>query len=168
MKKLMFLAVVLIGVLAFAQNFAFAQYQDKGPAKPDPWAGSWKLDVAKSKLHGPAPKEETVTSQPTGPDGNTVKYSISGTSADGKPISESYDGKADGKPYPFIANGQEVAKTSYHKDSDHQYSSQGTGADGSTSAGTVTLSKDGKTITIQEHIKGAQGEWDQTIVYNKR
>lgn len=168
MKKLMFLAVVLIGAAAVAQNFAFAQYKDKGPAKSDPWAGSWKFDAAKSKLHGPAPKEETVTSQPNGPDGNTIKYAISGTSADGKPISESYDGKSDGQPYPFIANGQEVAKISYHKDSDHQYSSKGTGADGSTSAGTVTLSKDGKTITIQEHVKAAQGEFDQTIVYNKQ
>src|SRR5260370_27960302 len=90
MKKLMFLAVVLIGAAAVAQNFAFAQYKDKGPAKPDPWAGSWKFDAAKSKLHGPAPKEETATSQPNRPHRNTVNYAINGTPADRKPITESY------------------------------------------------------------------------------
>lgn len=156
MKKLSLFAVALIGALTFAQGNA------------DPWAGTWKFDAAKSKLHGPAPKEETVTSQGSGPGGQTIKYSIHGTAADGSAITESYDGKADGQAYPFIANGQEVAKISYHRDSDHQYTSRGTGADGSISTGTVTLSKDGKTITIQEHVKGQQGEFDETIVYNKQ
>ena len=96
MKKLMFLAAILIGSLVFGQ----------GASKPDPWAGTWKLDAAKSKLHGPAPKEETVKSEGTGADGSMVKYSISGVEADGKPFSQSYDGKADGKPYPAVANGQ--------------------------------------------------------------
>jgi hypothetical protein len=158
MKTLALSTAILIGVCAFAQAHK--------AAKSDPWAGTWKLDVAKSELPGPAPKEETVTSSST--TGDVVKYSIIGTSADGKPINESYDGKADGQGYPFIANGQEVAKISYHRDSDHQYSVHGTNADGSTSAGTVTLSKNGKTLTIQEHVKGAQGEFDQTIVYNKQ
>jgi hypothetical protein len=161
MKKLALLAVILAGAWTFAQT------ADKA-TKPDPWAGTWKLDVAKSKLHGPAPKEETVKSEGTGATGSDVKYSISGTSADGRPINESYEGKADGQPYPFIANGQEVAKISYHRDSDHQFTSHGASADGSTSTGTVTLSKDGKTITIQEHVKGTQGEFDQTIVYEKQ
>jgi hypothetical protein len=161
MKKLTLLALILIG----AGAWAFAQKTDQAP-NPDPWAGTWKLDVAKSKMQGPAPKEETVTS--SGATGDVVKYSISGTAADGKPIHESYDGKADGQPYPFIANGQEVAKISYHRDSDHQFSTHGTAADGSTTAGTVTLSKNGKTMTIQEHVKSTQGEFDQTIVYNKQ
>jgi len=164
MKRLTFLAAALIGALVIAPStLAFAQ---KKPATADPWAGTWKMDLAKTKLHNPAPKEETVTS--SGSAGDTVKYSISGTAADGTPINESYDGKADGKPYPFIANGQKVADISYHRDSDHQYSSHGSGADGSTSTGTVTLSKDGKVLTVQEHVKGSQGEFDQTIVYNKQ
>src|SRR5262249_25843879 len=86
MKKLTLLALVLTGALAFAQA-------------ADPWAGTWKFDAAKSKLHGPAPKEETVTSQGTGPGRDIVKYSIRGTAADGTPIDESFDGKSDGQPY---------------------------------------------------------------------
>lgn len=156
MKKLTLLALVLTGALAFAQGSA------------DPWAGTWKFDAAKSKLHGPAPKEETVKSQGAGPTGNDVIYSISGIGADGKPFSQSYQGKADGQPYPAMANGQEVAKITYHRDSDHQYTGHGTATDGTTTSSTVTLAKDGKSITVQEHVKGPQGEFDQTIVYNKQ
>lgn len=164
MKKFALLPAALIGVLVLAYNpLALAQ---KKPATADPWAGTWKLDVAKTKLHGPAPKEETITS--SGSAVGVVKYSISGTAADGTAINESYDGKADGKPYPFLANGQKVADISYRRDSDHQYSNHGTAADGSTTAATVTLSKDGKTLTVQEHVKSSQGEFDQTIVYNKQ
>lgn len=162
MKNLVLFGLLLTGALALSKNQAIAQ------GKTDPWAGSWKFDSAKSQLHAPAPKEETVTSDPTGPDGKTVKYSIHGIAADGSPINESYDGKADGQPYPFIANGQEVAKISYHRDSAHQYSNKGTGADGSTSTGTVTLSQDGKTITIKEHVKSKTGEFDQTVIYHKQ
>ncbi len=156
MKKLTFLAFILIVAFTFAQG------------NSDPWAGTWKLDVAKSKLHGPAPKEETVKSQGAGPTGNDVIYSISGIGADGKPFSQSYQGKADGQAYPAMANGQEVAKINYHKDSDHQYTGHGIAADGTTTSSTVTLSQDGKNITVQEHVKGTQGEFDQTIVYNKQ
>jgi hypothetical protein len=154
-------AMLLMGALAFAQT------KDKA-AKADHWAGTWKFDAAKSKLHDPAPKEETLVSEATGADGNIVKYNISGTAANGTSFNEAYDGKADGQPYPFVLNGQEVAKIRYHRDSDDRYSSQAAGADGSTTASTVTLAKDGKSFTVQEHVKSSQGEFDQTIVYNKQ
>ena len=155
MKKLTLLALVLTGAFAFSQG-------------TDPWAGTWKFDAAKSKLHGPAPKEETVTSQGTGPGRDIVKYSVRGTAADGTAIDESFDGKSDGQAYPFMAGGKEVAKITYHRDSANQYSSHGTSSDGTTTTGTVTLSKDGKSITVQEHVKGPQGEFDETVVYNKQ
>jgi len=156
MKKLTFLTLALTGALAFAQG------------STDPWAGTWKFDAAKSKLNGPAPKEEIVTSQPTGTDRLTVKYTIRGTAADGTPINQTFDGKADGQPYPVMAGGEEMAKITYHRDSVNQYTSYGVSPDGTTTNGTVTLSKDGKTITVQEHVKGPQGEFDQTVVYNKQ
>jgi len=155
MKKLTFLAFVLTGALAFAQA-------------GDPWAGTWKFNAAKSKLNGPAPKEETVTSQATGPDRLTVKYTIRGTAADGTPINQTFDGKADGQPYPVMAGGEEMAKITYHRDSVNQFTSYGLSPDGTTTNGTVTLSKDGKSFTVQEHVKGPQGEFDQTIVYDKQ
>jgi hypothetical protein len=161
MKKLTILALMLTGALAFAQK-------EEAAPKSDPWAGTWKFDAAQSKLHVPPAKEEFVTSEPTGPDHMTVKYTIRGTAADGAAIHESYDGKADGKPYPLIVDGKESAKISYYRDSAYQYSSHSIGADGGAGTGTVTLSSDGKTITVKEHIKGPTGEFDQVVVYHKQ
>jgi hypothetical protein len=50
--------------------------------------------------------------------------------------------------------------------SPQQFTSQGRGSDGSSSTGTITLAKDNKTITVQEHSKDPKGaEHDQTMVY---
>ena len=160
MRKLTLLTVTLICVLAFAQ--------DK-PAKPDPWAGTWKLDVSKSTLPNPAmaPKDETVTTEAQAPGSNIIKWSATGTGPDGKPFTESYDGKSDGQPYPLLRNGQESLKVAYHRDNDYQYSSNATAPDGTTSTGIITLDKSGKTITIKEHVKSPQGEFDETVVFTK-
>ena len=160
MKKLMFVALALTGALAFAQK-------DKG-APSDPWAGNWKFDAGQSKLHGPPATEETIAAEPTGPDHMTVRYTVHGTAADGTAINQSYDGKADGKPYPLIVNGKEVAKISYYRDSVNQYSSQSTGADGGTGTGTIILSNDEKTFVVKEHINDKSGEYDQVVVYHKK
>lgn len=162
MKTLTLLAVLGIGVLALGQKSADQQ------RKSDPWAGTWKMDVTKSKLHGPAPKEEIITSEGVGPNEDIVKFNITAVRADGTTVHESFDGKADGQPYPFMANGQEVAKNSYRKVSPRQFSAQSTGADGSTTAETITLSQDGKTITIQGRSKTPQGEYDETVIYRKQ
>src|SRR5262245_13878604 len=150
MKKLTVLVLIVAGTLAFGQK-------DNGSPKNDPWAGKWKFDAEQSKLHAPPAKEEIVTAEPTGADHMTVKYTISGTAADGSAISEIYDGRADGTPYPLIVDGKEVAKIIYHRDSVNQYSSESTSEGGGTATGRVTLSTDGKTITIKEHIKDNTG-----------
>lgn len=46
------LSLALFGVLAFAFS--------AGAQAPDPFVGTWKMDVAKSKLPEPAPKSVTV------------------------------------------------------------------------------------------------------------
>lgn len=162
MKKLTLLTAILVCVLALAKD------KDKA-AKPDPWAGTWKLDISKSTFPNPAmaPKDETVTTEAQAPGSNVIKWSAKGTGPDGQAFTESYDGKSDGQPYALLRNGQEVAKVAYHRDNDHQYSSNATGADGTTSTGTITLDKSGKIITIKEHVKSPQGEFDQTVVFTK-
>src|SRR5260370_7298211 len=83
MKKVSLFAFALIGVFTVAF----------GQGSSDPWAGTWKFDAAKSKLHGPAPKEETVTSQAAGPGGQTAKYSIHGPPADRSAMPAAHHGK---------------------------------------------------------------------------
>jgi len=156
-KRLALVALLLGCSLALAQG--------KKAAAADPWVGNWKLDTSKSKFHDPGPKEETLTVDAANAD--AVKYSMKGTAADGSPYTEAYDGKPDGNPYPLTRNGQEVVKISYHRNSDHNSTGKGTVVDGSTFTEDVTLSKDGKTITVTQHHKTKGGNFDDVIVFTK-
>ena len=151
-------------VLLLGCSLALAQAKKAAPA--DPWVGTWKLDTSKSKFHNPGPKEETLTVDAANQD--AVKYSMKGTAADGSPYTEAYDGKPDGKEYPLTRNGQEVVKLSYHRNTDHNSTGKGAVVDGSTFTETVTLSKDGKTITVKQHHKTKDGEYDDSIVFTKQ
>ena len=64
-------------------------------AQEDPFLGTWKLNVAKSKVTGSQPpKSETRTEVAQG-SGETVTYA--GIAADGSPISWGYTSNLDGK-----------------------------------------------------------------------
>jgi hypothetical protein len=158
-KQLVSVALVLGSALAFAQT------KTKKAPQADPWVGTWKLDVAKSKFHSPAPKEETLTVDSATKD--SVKYSTKGTAADGSAYTEAYQGKADGQEYPLTRNGQEVAKVSYHKNTDHNSTGKATIADGSTFTESATVANDGKTLTIKQHFTTKGGEWDDLIIFHK-
>ncbi len=99
MKKRLFLFLLLGCSVAFSQA--------KKTAAADPWAGTYKLDTAKSKFHGPAPKEETCTVDAATK--TSVKYTLKGTDAEGKAYTVSYDGKP-GTPAPVMVDGKETAK----------------------------------------------------------
>jgi len=110
--------------------------------------------------------EETVTV--TSASKESIKYTIAGKDPQGNSYTMNYEGKA-GAASPQMAEGKEIAQITYQMPSSHQFTSQGRGTDGSSSTGTVTLSKDNKTITVHEHNKDAQGaEHDQTMVYVRR
>jgi hypothetical protein len=156
-KRLALMAVLLAGSMAFAQA--------KKTAPADPWVGDWKLDVSKSKFHNPGPREETLTVAAANKD--EVKYSMKGTDPAGAAYTEAYTGKPDGKPYPLTRNGQEVAKISYHRNTDHNSTGNATVVDGSTFTENVTLSGDGKTITVKQHHKSKDAEYDDVIVFTR-
>jgi hypothetical protein len=72
-------------------------------AQENPFVGTWKLNLAKSKFTDtPAPKSETrtVTAQ-----GSGLKFSFDGVGADGSPISWSYTSELDGKAVPVTGSG---------------------------------------------------------------
>ena len=158
MKRLIPVVLLLGCSLALAQG-------KKGAAAADPWVGQWKLDEQKSKFHNPGPKEETLTVDAA--NAEAVKYSTKGTGPDGVAYTEQYDGKPDGQDYPLTRDGQEVAKISYHRDSDHSSSGKGSTADGATWTETVTLSKDNKTLTVKQHFSTKGGEFDNIVVFHK-
>ena len=65
---------------------------------PDPFVGTWKLDVAKSTYKpGPAPKSLTVVIEPAG---KGLKIAADGVAGDGTPIKLGYTSMRDGKDVP--------------------------------------------------------------------
>ena len=161
MKRFLVLFLLLSCAVALSQK---KKETGPGPTNPkDPWVGTYKLDAAQSKMSGQAPQEETVAVSSATKD--SVKYTIQGKDAQGNSYTMNYEGKV-GTAAPQMAEGKEIAQITYQMPSSHQFTSRGRGSDGSSSTGTVTLAKDNKTITVQEHTKDAQGaEHDQTMVY---
>jgi hypothetical protein len=155
MKKLLVFLLFVSCTLAYGQK--------KEQSGSDAWTGTFKLDTAQSKFAGAAPKEEMVTVDSATK--ASVKYTIKGIDAQGNSYTLSYDGKV-GTQSPQMLEGKEVAQVTYQMPSAHEFTSEVRGADGTASKGKVTLSKDNKTITVQEQIKDTQGgTHDQTAVY---
>jgi hypothetical protein len=72
-------------------------------AQGNPFVGTWKLNVAKSKFEpGPAPKSQTRTIVAQG-DG--AKYSFEGVAGDGTAYSYTFTVTYDGKDYPITGTG---------------------------------------------------------------
>src|SRR5215510_1195758 len=103
MKRLISLCLLLSCAVAFSQK--------KTATTTDPWAGTFKLDLSKSKFSGPSPKEETATV--TSATKDSIKYAIAGTDVNGNAYSFSFDGKADAAGQQMM-NGQAVATITYH------------------------------------------------------
>ena len=158
MKRFMVLFLLLSCTVALSQK-----KKPAGANPANPWIGNFKLDVAQSQLAGQPPQQEIVAVSAA--DKNAVKYTIQGKDAQGNSYTLNYDGKP-GSASPQMAEGKEIAQITYQMPSSHEFTSQGHGADGSISTGTITLAKDNKTITVREYNKDAKGaELDTTSVY---
>lgn len=122
---------------------------------PKGLAGTWKLNVAKSKFNpGPAPKSMTVTYTPAG---NGVKIVVDVTPADGPAQHWEMTGSYDGKEYPLTGNP--TADTVSFKLVDPSTGESTFKKDGKvTSMNTRVLSADGKTLTITSKGTTADGK----------
>lgn len=151
-------------LLLLSCTFAFNQTKKQTGA--DPWAGTYKMDAAKSKFPGPSPKEETLTVDAANKD--SVKYTIQGTDAQGKNYTATYDGKP-GTASTVMLDGKEEAQITYQMPSARKFTYITRASEGGSSTGTVTLSNDTRTITVREHVKDTKGaEHEQSIVYNRQ
>jgi len=129
-------------------------------------AGTWKLNVAKSKYIGmPAPKEQTVTYTT---EGSGWKYDAKGISADGQPVNASF---------VYVKDGVDAAMTGF------PYGDAIVLQGGNTNTSTATfkrqgkvagnakrvISADGKTMTITGAVTNADGKkGTYTAVYDKQ
>ena len=113
-------------------------------AQSDPFVGTWKLDVAKSKFDpGPAPQSQARTWDASG------KVSIEGVNAAGKPMAYGYTIKDDGKDHPTmgaIPNGAQTVSTKRMSANKVEANFTRDGKHAETA--TFSVSKDGKVLSI--------------------
>jgi hypothetical protein len=144
------LSILILGTAAFAA---------------DAVDGSWKLNVAKSKFSGAAPKSGTrVYSE--GADGTTLDAKTVG--ADGKEVSMHVITAYDGKPHPITGNPD--ADTGIGKAIDAR-TSEFTLTKSGKVVGSVrrVVSADGKTLTVHNKGTSADGKpYDDTLVFDKQ
>jgi len=138
-------------------------------AQENPFFGTWKLNVAKSKYEpGPAPKSltRTITAQ-----GSGAKYSFEGVAANGSSISYSFVSNFDGKDSPVTGVGAPGGADAIAMKRVNAEKTEGTWKRGGKEVGKATaeVSKDGKTATVKSHGKTADGkEFSNETVYDKQ
>jgi hypothetical protein len=131
----------------------------------DPFAGTWKINLDKSKYKtGSPPKEQTAMIAESGSD---LDVTISGTAADGSAIMSHYtvpaqggEGKIIQSPYEAVSGkriGPNEREVRYSKGGKVVLTTHN------------RLSADGKTVTVNVKGTNAQGQpMDAVVVYDKQ
>jgi hypothetical protein len=131
----------------------------------DPHVGTWKLNVAKSKLPNPPGIKSsivTVTAQDNG-----IKVVANGVNAEGKGTHTEYAAKYDGKDYPFT--GLSADTITLKKIDANTFDEVLKKGGKEVSSGRNVVSKDGKTMTLIMKAKNPQGQdFNITAVYDKQ
>jgi hypothetical protein len=157
MRKHILVGMIAISVLAFATV---------AMAADDPFVGTWKMNVAKSKFNlGPAPKSrtQTITTQ-----GNGHKVVTDSVSADGTSNHQEIITMLDGKERPVTGNPNADRRIQTRIDAN-------TITNVLTKGGRVVasmrliLSQDHQTLTTFQKGKNQKGEeQNNTIVWDKQ
>lgn len=132
----------------------------------EPWAGTWKLNVAKSSYSpGPAPKSSTVVTTAT-PDGG-ISLTVDTVPATGAAVHWTVTAKFDGKDVAVKANPN-ADMISFKKISDRSYEISNKKSGKPTTTGRVVISADGKTRTNTQTGVGVDGKpVKNTLVYER-
>jgi hypothetical protein len=134
---------------------------------PDPANGVWKLNAAKSTFSpGPAPKELTVTIEPAGPG---RKVTINGVAGDGTPVQWGYSGNFDGKEVRLTGNNPDGDVVILKRVSANATRSTYKKGGKTTIVNGVSVSSDGKTLTVASSGVDAKGQKvKNTEVFDKQ
>lgn len=135
-------------------------------AAENPFAGTWKENMDKSKLSGAEGITNVTVKYET--DGDTFKASVEGKDPQGQPASFTYEGKLDGTPGTVTGSttfdaialqrlGTHSMKVIGKKEGKVAYTDR------------RVVSKDGKTLTISRSGTDSQGKaYHSTLVFDKQ
>jgi hypothetical protein len=130
------------------------------------WIGTWNINVAASKFSpGPAPKSQTLTFESVG---DAIKLSAHTVDVDGKMTMGEYVSKFDGQDVPWSGNPNADTASATRVD-DNSYKNAWK-RDGKVVIKAVSVvSPDGKTLTITQKGKDAQGRLiKNTVVFDRQ
>jgi hypothetical protein len=135
----------------------------------DPFVGTWKLNVAKSKFDPPssALKSDLVK---IAAQVNGLKYTFDRVDLEGKAIHIEYAAKFDGKDYPVTITGDKsVSTTSLRRIDANTIESVNKINGKETERNRVVIVKDGKSSTVTTKVKNEKGQEFTTItIYEKQ
>jgi len=127
--------------------------------------GTWKLNEAKSKLSPGTGKNTTVIYAAAG---DSVKVTVDGVDANGKPAHNEWTGKFDGKDYPLTGDPASDMR-SYKRVDDRTLALTNKKGGKATLTGNIVVSADGRTRTITINGTDAKGKkFTSTAVYDKQ
>jgi hypothetical protein len=148
-------AMLLLAVLGLAGSLWAA----------DPFVGTWKMNMAKSKIASGALKSFTMKIEALD---NGLKWTSDFISADGKATNGMWSGKYDGKDYASTgsADYDAIAAKKINANAFNSVLKKG-GKEVGTGQGVV--STNGKTLTLTSKLKNAQGQnIADVIVFDKQ
>jgi hypothetical protein len=133
-------------------------------AAESPFSGTWKLNLAKSKMPPPVPKSDIAV---VVADENGVKLTEEVIDDKGQPLKISWEAKFDGKDYP-VTGDPSSDSVSYQRVNANTLKGQTKKGGKVATDATIVVSKDGKTTTVNytdySQAKPAKG----TGVYDKQ
>jgi hypothetical protein len=134
-------------------------------AASDPQMGTWKLNEAKSKFAAGTAKNSKVVYKAAG---DSVKVTVDGTDADGKPAHNVWTGKFDGKDYA-VSGDPSSDMRSYNKVDDRTLNLTVKKGGKVVTTGKIVVSADGKSRTIATSGTNAKGKkFKNSAVYDKQ
>lgn len=127
--------------------------------------GTWRLNDAKSKISPGAGKNSTVVIAAAG---DSVKVTVDGIGADGKPSHNEWTGKFDGKDYPLTGDPASDMRA-YKAVDDHTQALTEKKGGKIITTGRIVVSADGKNRTVTASRTDADGKKISfTYIYDKQ
>lgn len=135
-------------------------------AADSPFVGTWKLNVAKSKLAGSGLGENATFRIEA--DGDGQKASVEAINEQGQPLNFTFRATLDGKP-GTVTGSPTIDTISLQRVNDHTLRATGKKGGKVIYMDRRVVSSDGKTLTISRTGTNAQGQkYQATIVFEKQ
>jgi hypothetical protein len=134
---------------------------------PDPWIGTWKVNLAKSTYSpGPAPKTAGTAKIESAPNG--IKITIDGADAKGQPIHTESVSTFDGKDTPVDGAPALNTTEALKRIDGRTFEAQGKVGGKPTVTTRVVVSADGKTMTATQNGQDIKGQAIKNVIVLER